>query len=72
MRGPYSCSICGETGHTSRDHDASARSRSLMAGRLVYEEGLSFAEAGRRIGISRQAAHQGWRRYVRQRDLHRT
>lgn len=41
----------------------------MEAGRLAYEEGLSFAEAGRRVGISRQAAHQGCRRYVRLRDL---
>lgn len=67
----YGCSICGEAGHTRRDHDASAQSRSMKAGRLVYEEGLSFAEAGRRVGVSRQAAHQGWRRFVRQRDLQR-
>jgi predicted DNA-binding protein (UPF0251 family) len=65
-----SCSICGESGHDSRHHDEpAARSRSEEAGRLVYEEGLSFAEAGRRVGVSRQAAHQGWRLYVRRRDL---
>ena len=64
-----SCSICGETGHDRRDHDIAARSRSMEAGRLVYEEGASFAEAGRRVGISRQAAYQGWRRFVQVRDL---
>jgi hypothetical protein len=70
MRDPYCCSVCGAAGHNSRQHDDDgARSRSVEAGRLVYEEGLSFAEAGRRIGISRQAAHQGWRRYVQRRDL---
>lgn len=41
----------------------------MEAGRLVYEEGLSFAEAGRRVGVTRQAAYLGWRRYVRVRDL---
>lgn len=39
-------------------------SRSVRAGQLVYEGGLSFAEAGRRVGVTRQAAHQGWRRYI--------
>ncbi len=67
-----SCAICGAVGHNRRDHDAAAQSRSLAAGRLVYEEGLSFAAAGRRLGITRQAAHQGWRCYVRKRDLHNT
>jgi predicted DNA-binding protein (UPF0251 family) len=69
-RDPYACSICGAAGHNSRLHaDAAVRSRSLEAGRLVYEENLSFAEAGRRVGISRQAAHQGWRRFVRRREI---
>lgn len=67
-----SCSTCGETGHDKRDHDDSARSRSVRAGQLVYEEGLSFAEAGRRVGISRQAAYQGWCRYVHLGDLRKT
>ncbi len=67
-RDPYNCSVCGETGHNRQFHE-SALSRREEAGRLVYEENLSFAEAGRRLGVSRQAAHQGWRRYVRRRDL---
>jgi len=66
------CSICGAAGHDCRDHDDAGRSRSTEAGRLVYEEGLSFAEAGRRVGISRQAAYQGWCRYVHLRDLRKT
>jgi transposase-like protein len=70
-RQSYYCSVCGELGHNSSLH-SDARSRSMEAGRLVYEEGLSFAEAGRRVGISRQAAHQGWRRYVRRADLQKT
>jgi hypothetical protein len=64
------CSVCGSAGHNRQLHDADALTRSEQAGRLVYEEGLSFAEAGRRVGITRQAAHQGWRRYVHRRDLH--
>jgi len=51
-------------------HDNAVLTRSEQAGRLVYDEGISFAEAGRRVGITRQAAHQGWRRYVHRRDLH--
>lgn len=68
MRDPYCCSICGETGHNRRLHD-DVLVRGEEAGRLVYEEGLSYAEAARRVGVSRQAAHQGWRRYVQRRDL---
>ena len=64
------CSICGSPGHNRQLHNADAFSRSEQAGRLVYEKGISFAEAGRRIGITRQAARQGWRRYIYRRDLH--
>jgi len=64
------CSICDVAGHNRQLHDESL-TRSVEAGRLVYEEGLSFAEAGRRVGVTRQAAHQGWRRYVKRRDLRR-
>jgi len=63
------CTICGSTRHHRQLHGALTRSEE--AGRLVYEDGLSFAEAGRRIGVSRQAAHQGWRRYVKRGDLRR-
>jgi hypothetical protein len=63
------CSVCGSAGHNRQLHDG-ALTRSEQAGRLVYEEGISFAEAGRRVGVTRQAAHQGWRRYVFRRDLH--
>lgn len=69
MRACPSCSICGGAGHDRRDHDDATRSRTMEAGRLVYEEGFSFAEAGRRVGVTRQVAHRGWRRYVRLRDL---
>jgi predicted DNA-binding protein (UPF0251 family) len=74
MSKQYSCSICGSSDHNSRRHDVDvdASSRSVEAGRLVYEQELSFAEAGRRVGISRQAAHQGWRRYVQRRDLQKS
>ncbi len=68
---PHCCSVCGEAGHNRRLHDDETIARSEEAGRLVYEEELSFAEAGRRVGVTRQAAHQGWRRYVRRRDLQR-
>jgi predicted DNA-binding protein (UPF0251 family) len=64
------CTICGSTGHNQHLHD-DGLTRSEEAGRLVYEEGLSFAEAGRRVGVTRQAAHQGWRRYVKRGDLRR-
>lgn len=64
------CSVCGSAGHNRQLHDDDALTRSEQAGRLVYDEGISFAEAGRRIGITRQAAYQGWRRYVHRRDLH--
>jgi len=64
------CSICGAAGHNRQLH-GDALTRSEEAGSLVYEQGLSFAEAGRRVGVSRQAAHQGWRRYVQRQDLHR-
>jgi hypothetical protein len=67
-RAPYSCSTCGAKGHNRLFH-GEALSRGEEAGRLVYEDGLSFAEAGRRVGVTRQAAHQGWRRYVSRRDL---
>lgn len=67
-RAPNSCSVCGEIGHNRQMHDGTL-SKSEEAGRLVYDQGLSFAEAARRIGVSRQAAHQGWQRYVRRRDL---
>ncbi len=63
------CSVCGSPGHNRQLHD-DALTRSEQAGRLVYDDGLSFAEAGRRVGITRQAAHQGWRRYICRRDLH--
>lgn len=63
------CSICGSADHNRQLH-GEALTRSEQAGQLVYEQGLTFAEAGRCIGITRQAAHQGWRRYVRRRDLH--
>ena len=63
------CSICEASGHNRQLH-GDALTRSEQAGQLVYEEGISFAEAGRRIGVTRQAAHQGWRRYVCRRDLH--
>lgn len=62
------CSVCGVTGHNRQLHDEEL-SLSEQAGRLVYEEGLSFAEAGRRLGVTRQAAYQGWRRYGQRRDL---
>jgi len=62
------CSVCDEVGHKRQLH-GEVTSRSEQAGRLVYEEGLSFAEAGRRFGVSRQAAHQGWCRYIRRKDL---
>jgi len=61
------CSVCGEEGHNRQLHDGGL-SRSVQAGQLVYEGGLSFAEAGRRVGVTRQAAHQGWRRYVQHRS----
>lgn len=64
----HRCSICDETGHNRQLHEETL-SRSMAAGRLVYEGGLSFAEAARRIGVTRQAAHQGWKRYVVRRDL---
>ena len=64
------CTICGSVGHNRQFH-GEALSRSEEAGRLVYENDLSFAEAGRRLGVSRQAAYQGWLRYVKRRDLHR-
>lgn len=64
------CSICGLAGHNRQLHNESL-TRSEKAGRLVYEEGLSFAEAGRQSGVTRQAAYQGWRRFVKRRDLHR-
>lgn len=63
------CSVCGSSDHNRQLHDDDL-TRSEQAGRLVYEENISFAEAGRRIGVTRQAAHQGWRRYVKRRDLH--
>jgi hypothetical protein len=63
------CSVCGSTDHKQQLH-AELLTRSEQAGKLVYEHGLTFAEAGRRVGVTRQAAHQGWRRYVRRRDLH--
>jgi hypothetical protein len=63
------CSVCGSAGHNRQLHD-DVFTRSEQAGRLVYEEGISFAEAGRRVGVTRQAAHQGWRRHVQRRDLH--
>lgn len=69
MRRANNCSVCGSPGHNRQLHDNAALTRSEQAGRLVYDEGISFAEAGRRIGITRQAAHQGWRRYVHRRDL---
>ena len=69
---PRGCSICGEAGHDCRDHVEEARSRSMEAGRLAYEETITFAEAGRRLGISRQAAYRGWRRYVQVRDLQKS
>lgn len=69
-RGPNYCTACGEAGHNRRLHDD--RSPGVEAGRLVYEEGLTFAEAGRRVGVSRQAAYKGWRRYVQRRDLERS
>ena len=67
----YHCSVCGSAEHNRQLHDNEAVSRSEQAGRLVYEHGISFAEAGRRIGVTRQAAYQGWRRYVQRRDLHK-
>ena len=67
MSRDYICSVCGGTGHNRRQHDGPTASRRVEAGRLVCQEGLSLAEAGRRVGISRQAARQGWRCYV-QRD----
>lgn len=67
-RETYHCSICGSHGHNRQLHDQ-VLTPSEEAGRLVYEDGLSFAEAGRRTGVTRQAAHKGWRRYVRRRDL---
>lgn len=63
------CSVCGNAGHNRQLHDEEL-TRSEEAGRLVYDQGISFAEAGRRLGVTRQAAHQGWRRYVQRRDLH--
>lgn len=62
------CSVCGSLDHNRQLHDPEL-TRSEQAGRLVYEHGISFAEAGRRVGITRQAAHQGWRRYVQRKDL---
>jgi hypothetical protein len=62
------CSVCGSAGHKQPLH-GEPLTRSEEAGRLVYDQDLSFAEAGRRVGVTRQAAHQGWRRYVRRRDL---
>jgi transposase-like protein len=62
------CSLCGAPDHNRQLHDEEL-TRSAQAGRLVYEEGLSFAAAGRRLGVTRQAAHQGWRRYVRRKAL---
>jgi len=63
-------SVCEAAGHNRQLHDDTTLTRSEQAGRLVYVDGISFAEAGRRIGITRQAAHQGWRRYRQRRDLH--
>ena len=62
------CSVCGSREHNRQLHDPEL-TRSEQAGRLVYEHGISFAEAGRRVGVTRQAAYQGWRRYVQRRDL---
>ena len=62
------CSVCGSPDHNRQIHDPKL-TRSELAGRLVYEDGISFAEAGRRVGVTRQAAHQGWRRYVQRKDL---
>jgi hypothetical protein len=67
-RGPSHCAICGEVGHNRQFHN-DVLTRGEEAGRLVYDEGLTFAEAARRIGITKQGAHQGWRRYVKRRDL---
>ncbi len=67
-QGRNHCSVCGSADHKQQLHDA-ALSRSEEAGQLVYDQGLSFAEAGRRIGVTRQAAYQGWRRYVRRREI---
>jgi predicted DNA-binding protein (UPF0251 family) len=66
----HHCSICGSASHNRQRHGAEL-TRSEEAGRLVYEDGLSFAEAGRRVGVTRQAAYTGWRRYVKRKDLHR-
>lgn len=67
----HHCSICGSPSH-NRQHHGEALTRSEEAGRLVYEDDdLSFAEAARRVGVTRQAVYKGWRRYVRRRDLHR-
>jgi hypothetical protein len=68
MREPSHCAICGELGHNRQLHNE-ALTRGEQAGKLVYDQGLTFAEAARRIGITRQGAHQGWRRYVLRRDL---
>jgi transposase-like protein len=69
VRASNHCSICDSKGHNRQFHDEDL-TRSEQAGRLVYEEGLSFAEAARRIGVTRQAAHQGWRRYTQRKNLH--
>lgn len=69
MRRPVNrCSICGSVDHKQQLH-GDQLSRGEEAGRLVYDEGLSFAEAGRRIGVTRQTAYWGWRRYVRRREI---
>jgi predicted DNA-binding protein (UPF0251 family) len=57
------CTECGKKGHNRRSHRGDL-SASEEAGRLVHEQGLSFAEAARRTQISRQAAHQGLKRYL--------
>ena len=62
------CSVCGSADHKQQLH-GDQLSRGEKAGQLVYDHGLSFAEAGRRVGVTRQTAYWGWRRHVRRREI---
>jgi hypothetical protein len=63
--GQQICHTCFEPGHRTNkcptiDHPARGPSKGELAAQLAYDERLSFGEAAKHLGITRQRVQQGW------------